>query len=99
MTRLQLAIDLIAPEDFPDITGPLLPLVDVIEAGTPLIKRRGLDAVRALRALAPEQTLVADMKTMDAGALEAKMAFDAGADMMTVLGCAGDATIAAAVRV
>ena len=50
----------------------------------------------ALRTLAPDHLLVADMKTMDAGALEAEMAFAAGADLMTVLGCASDATVAAA---
>jgi 3-hexulose-6-phosphate synthase len=99
MTRLQLAIDLVDPADFGTVIAPLVPLVDVIEAGTPLIKRYGLSVIRTLRDLAAERTLVADMKAMDAGALEAEMAFDAGADMMTVLGCAGDATIAAALAV
>jgi 3-hexulose-6-phosphate synthase len=36
---------------------------------------------------------------MDAGALEAEMAFDAGADVMTILAGASDATITAAVDV
>jgi 3-hexulose-6-phosphate synthase len=70
-----------------------------LEAGTPLIKRFGLDAIRSLRAMAPSHLVVADMKAMDAGGLEAEMAFEAGADLMTVLGCASDATIAAAVAV
>jgi 3-hexulose-6-phosphate synthase len=96
MTKLQLAIDLVPMTEFKQVITPLLPFVDVIEAGTPLIKRYGLDAVRGLRKLAPDHLLVADMKTMDAGALEAEMAFTAGADLMTVLGCAGDASIAAA---
>jgi 3-hexulose-6-phosphate synthase len=99
MTKLQLAIDLVAPDDFERMIVPLLPLVDVVEAGTPLIKQNGLAAVQALRTLAPDHLLVADMKTMDAGALEAEMAFDAGADMMTVLAGASDATITAAVQV
>ena len=96
MTRLQLAIDLVPIEDFERVIRPVLPVIDVVEAGTPLIKRYGLDALRFLRDLAPDHELVADMKTMDAGALEAEMAFEAGADLMTVLGCASDATVAAA---
>lgn len=99
MTRLQLAIDLTPMADFERDIVPLLPAIDVIEAGTPLIKRFGLDALRRLRSLAPNHLLVADMKAMDAGGLEAEMAFEAGADMMTVLGCASDATVAAAVAV
>jgi 3-hexulose-6-phosphate synthase len=99
MTRLQLAIDLVDPAAFGTVIAPLVPLVGVIEAGTPLIKRHGLSVIRTLRDLAAERAIVADMKSMDAGALEAEMAFDAGADMMTVLGCAGDATIAAALAV
>lgn len=99
MTRLQLAIDLVSIQDFDRVIRPLLPVIDVVEAGTPLIKRFGLDAIRALRALAPAHLLVADMKAMDAGGLEAEMAFAAGADLMTVLACASDATVSAAVAV
>jgi 3-hexulose-6-phosphate synthase len=99
MTKLQLAIDLVPLDDLERVVRPLLPLIDVVEAGTPLIKRHGLDAVRSLRTLAPDHFLVADMKTMDAGALEAEMAFGAGADLMTVLACASDATVSAAVDV
>jgi 3-hexulose-6-phosphate synthase len=99
MTKLQLAIDLVAPDDFERMIVPLLPLVDIVEAGTPLIKQNGLAAVQALRTLAPDHLLVADMKTMDAGALEAEMAFDAGADIVTVLAGASDATITTAVEV
>ena len=43
------------------------------------------------------RTLVADLKTMDAGAFEADLALDAGADVVTVLACAGDNTIRAMV--
>ena len=43
---------------------------DWVEAGTPLIKAEGLTAVRALKAEFPDKTIVADMKTMDAGRVE-----------------------------
>ncbi len=66
---------------------------DYIEAGTPLIKSEGLDAVRKLRAKFPKHTIIADMKTMDAGRIEAEAAAKAGANIMTVSGTASIATI------
>ncbi|MHC4982667.1 MAG: 3-hexulose-6-phosphate synthase [Planctomycetota bacterium] len=66
---------------------------DIIEAGTPLIKSEGLDAVRRLREMFPDKTIVADMKTMDAGRAEAEAAAKAGANVMTVLAAASPATI------
>jgi 3-hexulose-6-phosphate synthase/6-phospho-3-hexuloisomerase len=66
---------------------------DILEAGTPLIKSEGLDAVRSLRARFPKTTLVADLKTMDAGRIEMEAAAKAGANVAVVLGVASDATI------
>lgn len=66
---------------------------DWIEAGTPLIKSIGLDSVRALRKEFPTKTIVADMKTMDAGRLEMETAAKAGANIAVVMGGATDATI------
>jgi 3-hexulose-6-phosphate synthase / 6-phospho-3-hexuloisomerase len=71
---------------------------DWIEAGTPLIKSEGLDAVRALKQAFPGHRVVADMKVMDTGAFEVEIAAKAGADLVTVLGTAHDDTIADAVR-
>jgi len=68
--------------------------VDLLEAGTPLIKSEGLDAVRALREEFPSATIVADMKVMDAGRLETECAAKAGANIVHVLGPASDSTIA-----
>lgn len=72
--------------------------VDWLEAGTPLIKSVGLDAVRTLRREFPEATIVADMKVMDAGRTETESAAKAGADIVHVLGVASDATIAECVE-
>ena len=44
--------------------------VDWLEAGTPLIKSEGLNAVRKLRERFPDKTIIADMKIMDAGRTE-----------------------------
>ncbi|MCD5390932.1 orotidine 5'-phosphate decarboxylase [candidate division NPL-UPA2 bacterium] len=67
--------------------------VDWLEAGTPLIKSEGLDAVRALRKEFLKHTIVADMKVMDAGRVEVESAAKAGANIVDVLGAASDATI------
>ena len=62
----------------------------IIEAGTPAIKRHGVDRlIPALRKVAPEALIVADMKIADAGKLEARVALRAGADIVAVLGIGG----------
>jgi 3-hexulose-6-phosphate synthase / 6-phospho-3-hexuloisomerase len=71
---------------------------DWIEAGTPLIKSEGMDAVRSLAARFPGHTIVADMKVADTGALEIEMAAKAGAGIVCVLADADDTVIADAVR-
>ncbi|MCY4021835.1 MAG: orotidine 5'-phosphate decarboxylase [Anaerolineaceae bacterium] len=93
--KLQLALDGTL-EDGLQALRPAQPWVDVVEAGTPLLLREGVSALRRLRAATPDTPLLADFKIMDAGDLEARLAFDAGADQVTVLGVANDATIASA---
>ncbi len=68
--------------------------VDWLEAGTPLIKSEGLEAVRRLRKEFPKHTIIADMKVMDAGRTEVEAAAKAGADIVDVLGVASLSTIA-----
>ncbi|MGR3218305.1 MAG: 3-hexulose-6-phosphate synthase [Candidatus Anammoxibacter sp.] len=67
--------------------------IDWIEAGTPLLKSEGLRVIRELRSNFPGSTIVADMKTMDAGRIEMETAAKAGANVATVMGVASDATI------
>lgn len=69
-----------------------------IEAGTPLIKSEGMQAVRSLRQNFPKSVIVADMKVADTGALEVEMAAKAGADVICILADADDAVIAESVR-
>jgi len=66
---------------------------DWLEIGTPLIKSEGMNAVRHLRKVFPGVTLLADMKTMDAGRAEMEMAAKAGANIAVVMGDAPDSTI------
>ena len=72
--------------------------VDWLEAGTPLILAEGLRGVRALRERFPGVPIVADLKTMDGGYLEAEMMAKAGASMVVVMGVAHSATVRAVVR-
>jgi 3-hexulose-6-phosphate synthase/6-phospho-3-hexuloisomerase len=65
-----------------------------LEAGTPLIKSEGVEAIRKLRTEFPSRTIVADMKIMDAGRVEVEIAARAGANIVAVLGAASDSTIA-----
>ncbi|OGF51646.1 MAG: bifunctional hexulose-6-phosphate synthase/ribonuclease regulator [Candidatus Firestonebacteria bacterium GWA2_43_8] len=71
---------------------------DWTEAGTPLIKAEGLNAIRELKAKFPNKIIVADMKTMDAGRAEVEIAAKAGANIVDVLGAATDSTIAECVE-
>lgn len=72
--------------------------VEAIEIGTPLTKAAGMPAVAAVRALCPDNIILADVKSPDVGGLEAKICFDAGADWMTVLGAAPMATVELALQ-
>lgn len=96
--KLQVAIDLLSTADALQLLNKVAPYVDIIELGTPLIKQQGLSVVTNVKAAYPDKLVFADMKTMDAGELEAKLAFEAGADIMTVLASAADSTIAGAVK-
>jgi len=71
---------------------------DWIEAGTPLIKSEGMQAIRSMRDRFPDTILVADMKVADTGTLEVEMAAKAGANIVCVLADADNSVIAEAVR-
>lgn len=60
----------------------------IIEAGTPLIKRYGVEVVQKIHQLRPESVVVADLKTIDTGNLEARIAGDATADVICFSGLA-----------
>lgn len=96
---LQAALDYISLPPALAMALQIAPEVDVLELGTPLCKAAGLEAIRSLREVLPDKIILADLKTPDVGGLEAKMAFDAGADMMTVIGGAALATVAQALEV
>lgn len=71
---------------------------DWLEAGTPLIKSEGMDAIRRLKEAFPDRKIVADMKTIDTGALEVEMAAKSGASVVAILGASCDAALNDALR-
>jgi len=72
--------------------------VDWLEAGTPLILAEGLHGVKKLRESFPEVPIVADLKTMDGGYLEAEMMAKAGATHVVVMARAHEETIKCVVK-
>jgi len=98
MSLLQVALDFLHIDDALKVAALTKKYVDIIEAGTPLIKSEGIKAVKTLKKNFQEKQIFADLKIMDAGALEAKMAFDSGADMISVCAQASLETIAGAVK-
>ena len=96
---LQVALDLLEIDRAIEIAREAIEGgAEWIEAGTPLIKSKGMDAVRKLRDAFPEKTIIADMKTQDTGAIEVEMASKSGADIITILGTADDTTVKDAIR-
>lgn len=96
--KIQVAMDLLTIKDALALAEQVAEHVDILELGTPLIKAEGLLAVTAIKDAHPEKIVFADMKTMDAGELEADIAFKAGADLVSILGSADDSTIAGGVK-
>jgi 3-hexulose-6-phosphate synthase len=72
--------------------------VDWLEAGTPLILAEGLHGVKRLRSAFPNVPIVADLKTMDGGYLEAEMMAKAGATHVVVMARAHEETIKCVVK-
>jgi bifunctional enzyme Fae/Hps len=95
---LQVALDLV---DMGKVASVLKQLPEndhlIIEAGTPLIKKFGLGVISELRKLRPNAFIIADMKILDTGNLEARMAADASADAVVVSGLAPTSTMEKAI--
>lgn len=93
MVKLQLALDTLDREDALRLACLAAPYVNILEAGTPLIKSVGISIVTQLKAAHPDKIVLADLKSSDVGAYEAEMAFRAGADIVTTQGITTLATI------
>ncbi len=72
-------------------------VIDIVEVGTPMIMREGMLPVRLIKEKFPKVIVLADTKIVDGGDIESQDAFESGADIVTVLAVAADATIQAVV--
>ena len=98
-TIVQISLDVInIPEALETAEMAVRAGVDWLEAGTPLIIAEGMNGVRALRSAFPNVPIVADLKTMDGGWLEAQMMAQAGATHVVVMERAHAETIKVVVR-
>ena len=98
-TIVQISLDLTSiPEALATAEMALRAGVDWLEAGTPLIIAEGMNGVRALRDRFPEVPIVADLKTMDGGWLEAKLMAESGATHVVVMERAHPETIKVVVQ-
>lgn len=96
---LQVALDLLELKRAVEIAGEAIAGgADWLEVGTPLIKSEGMNAIRTLKKTYKDHKIVADMKTIDTGAVEVEMAAKSGADVVIVLAMGADSTIAEAIR-
>lgn len=91
--KLQLALDRLTRDECLKVLKDTEKEIDNIEVGTGVIKEYGMSIIREVKRLYPDKTLVADMKTCDAGRHETLQAFDAGADITTVMAFSSDVTI------
>ncbi|HHR5901079.1 TPA: 3-keto-L-gulonate-6-phosphate decarboxylase UlaD [Providencia alcalifaciens] len=96
---IQIALDQTNLKDALVVANNVESFVDVIEIGTILAFAEGMNAVSTLRRNHPSHIIVCDMKTTDGGAILSKMAFEAGADWITVSAAAHIATITACKKV
>ena len=95
--ELQLAIDLLNKEDATELANKVKDYVDIVEIGTPIVINEGLPAVQHLNDNIDSVKVLADLKIMDAADYEVSQAVKFGADIVTILGVAEDASIKAAV--
>lgn len=91
---VQISLDLLSIEEAVATAEMALRAgVDWLEAGTPLIIAHGMHGVRALRERFPQTPIVADLKTMDGGYLEAEVMAKAGATHVVVMARAHEETV------
>jgi 3-hexulose-6-phosphate synthase len=89
----QMALDSLDFDATVALATTVAPHVDILEIGTPCIKHNGIKLLKTLRAKFPNNKILVDLKTMDAGFYEAEPFYKAGADICTVLGTSDIGTI------
>ncbi|MBI4660494.1 MAG: orotidine 5'-phosphate decarboxylase [Verrucomicrobia bacterium] len=96
---IQISLDLTSiPEALQTASMALRAGVDWLEVGTPLVIAQGMNGVLELRRAYPMTPIVADLKTMDGGWLEAEVMAKAGATLVVVMGQAHRETVELVVK-
>jgi 3-hexulose-6-phosphate synthase len=87
----QISVDVSTIEQGLRVAGAALAAgITIVEMGTPLLKNEGVsNVVPACRKKFPESLLLADMKTMDGGAGEARSVYAGGGNIVDFLALAG----------
>ena len=96
--KLQLALDMLSTKEAIDLVKQTEEYIDIIEIGTPLIKHEGIELIKKMKRTFPKKILLVDFKTMDVGEYESDFCFEAGADIVTVLGVADIDTIKGSIK-
>ncbi|PPA70142.1 3-hexulose-6-phosphate synthase [Jeotgalibacillus proteolyticus] len=96
--ELQLALDLVNIPEAIELVKEVEEHIDIVEIGTPVVINEGLTAVKQVKEAFPNLKVLADLKIMDAAGYEVGQASKAGADIITILGAAEDASIQGAVE-
>src|SRR5699024_898227 len=91
--KIQLALDRLTKKECCQILDQTKDSIDIIEVGTGVIKEYGMSIVKEIKEKYSALTLLADMKTCDAGRSEALQAFRSDADIMTVMAFSANQTI------
>jgi bifunctional enzyme Fae/Hps len=96
---LQVAFDLV---DVAEVRRVLAALPEsdhiLIEVGTPLVKMLGINVVKEIRAIRPGAFVILDLKTLDTGNLEVRLAADSTADAVVISGLAPKKTLELSIR-
>lgn len=95
---LQVALDDIERRDIFPLLDRIHDVVDIIEVGTPLLMRYGVEIITEIKKAHPHIDVLSDTKIMDAAFYEAVLSFEAGADYVTVLALTDDGSLAEAVN-
>ncbi len=70
----------------------------LIEAGTPLVKKFGVEIISKIREERPGAFIIADLKTLDVGRVEVKMSADETADAVAISGLGTNESIEKAIH-
>ena len=97
--KLHIAVDIADTKRILEIADQVHDVIDIYEVGTPVIMKEGMVPVKALKDRYPGLTVLADSKIMDGGALECEDICRNGADIVTVLALADNATVEEVVQV